>query len=194
MSDYRPTTVERRTPVGESLVTMTALTGLLWVMEVVDVLSGHRLDELGVRTRDWSDLWSVLTLPLAHANWSHLIANTLPFFVLGLLVLASATWREFVIGLVFIVLTSGLAAWLLSEPFTNTVGASGVVFGWLTYLLVRGFYTGRLSQILIAVAVFFAFGALLWGVLPGTPGVSWQGHLGGAIGGVLAARHLHKRS
>lgn len=193
MSDYRPTTTTRRTPLGESVVAMAMLTALLWVMEILDVALGHRLDALGVRSRDFSDLWSVFTLPLAHADWGHLIANTLPFFVLGLIVLASATWREFAIGGLIIVVVSGLTAWLLSPDFTNTVGASGVVFGWLTYLLVRGFYTGRASQILLAVVVFLGFGALLWGVLPGTPGVSWQGHLGGAVGGVLAARYLHKR-
>lgn len=180
-------------PLIESAVTMTSLTALLWVMEFLDVLTGHRLDGLGVRTRDWSDLWSVLTLPLAHADWTHLIANTFPFFVLGLFVLASGTVREFVVGGLIIVVVSGLTAWLFSPDFTNTVGASGVVFGWLTYLLVRGFYTGKASQILLAVVVFLGFGALLWGVLPGTPGVSWQGHLGGAVGGVLAARYLHKR-
>jgi membrane associated rhomboid family serine protease len=193
MSDYAPAKATRRTPIGDSVVVMATLTALLWVMEGLDVALGHRLDTLGVRSRDFADLWSVLTLPLAHANWSHLIANTLPFFVLGLLVLASATWREFVVGGLIIVIASGLMAWLLSPAYTNTVGASGVVFGWLTYLLVRGFYTKRPGQIVMAVLVFLAFGALLWGVLPGTPGVSWQGHLGGAVGGVLAARHLHKR-
>ncbi|RYE80338.1 MAG: rhomboid family intramembrane serine protease [Myxococcales bacterium] len=194
VSDYRRPATPGRTSLLESAVTMVALTGALWVLELLDVLSGHRLDGLGVRTRDWSDLWSVFTLPLAHADWTHLIANTLPFFVLGLFVLASGTVREFVMSGLIIVLVSGLAAWLLSPDFTNTLGASGVVFGWLTYLLVRGFYTRKGSQIFLAIVVFVGFGALLWGVLPGTPGVSWQGHLGGAVGGVLAARVLHKRA
>ena len=173
---------------------MALLTGGLWVLEFADVLSGHRLDGLGVRSRDVADLWSILTVPLAHANWAHLIANTLPFFVLGLLVLASAALREFLVAGLIIVLSSGLLAWLLSPPYTNTLGASGVIFGWLTYLLVRGFYSRRAGQIVMAAVVFLGFGAMLWGVLPSNPGVSWQGHLGGAIGGVLAARHLHKRS
>lgn len=190
--DYRPS--ERRTPLPEAILTMALLTGGLWVLEFADVLSGHRLDGLGVRSRDVADLWSILTVPLAHANWAHLIANTLPFFVLGLLVLASAALREFLVAGLIIVLSSGLLAWLLSPPYTNTLGASGVIFGWLTYLLVRGFYSGRAGQIVMAAVVFLGFGAMLWGVLPTNPGVSWQGHLGGAIGGVLAARHLHKRS
>lgn len=182
-----------RTPLGSSVVTMTALTALLWLLEGVDVATHHWLDGLGVRTRDFADLWSIFTVPLAHGSWGHLIANTMPFFVLGLLVLATGTMREFVVGGLIIVTISGLAAWAFSPAYTNTVGASGVIFGWLTYLLVRGFYSRRPGQIALAVIVFLFFGAILWGVLPGTPGVSWQGHLGGAIGGIVAARYLHRR-
>lgn len=179
--------------MGASVLTMTALTALLWLLEGVDVATHHRLDGLGVRTRDLADLWSVFTVPLAHGNWGHLVANTMPFFVLGLLVLASGTVREFVVGGLIIVTVSGLVAWGFSPAYTNTVGASGVIFGWLTYLLVRGFYSRRPGQIALAVVVFLLFGAILWGVLPGTPGVSWQGHLGGAVGGIVAARYLHRR-
>ena len=90
-------------------------------------------------------------------------------------------------------MASGLAIWLFSPPGSITLGASGIVFGWLTYLLVRGFYSGSFAQIGIGVVVFLVYGGILWGVLPSDAGVSWQGHLGGAVGGVLAARWLHGR-
>ena len=89
--------------------------------------------------------------------------------------------------------SSGLFAWLLSPPHTVTIGASGLVFGWLAYLLVRAVFTRNTAQIVIAVAVLVVYGSLLWGVLPTQPGVSWQAHLGGALGGALAARLLHGR-
>ncbi len=193
MTARTPELVRGRTSLASSVMTMTVLTALLWFLEGVDVMTHHWLDGLGVRARDFADLWSIFTVPLAHGSWGHLLANTLPFFVLGLLVLATGTAREFVVGGVIMVVISGLVAWGFSPAYTNTVGASGVIFGWLTYLLVRGFYSRRPGQIVLALVVFIFFGAILWGVLPGTPGVSWQGHLGGAIGGIVAARYLHRR-
>ena len=89
---------------------------------------------------------------------------------------------------------SGAFVWVLSPPGSLTLGASGVVFGWLTYLLVRGFFSRSAGQIALAVLVFVLYGGILWGVLPGTVGVSWQGHLGGAVGGALAAWWLHRRA
>jgi membrane associated rhomboid family serine protease len=89
---------------------------------------------------------------------------------------------------------SGLFAWCFSAPGTITLGASGIVFGWLAYLLVRGLFTKRLHDILIAIIVFLIYGSVLWGVLPGAAGVSWQAHLGGAVGGVISASRLARHS
>ena len=101
--------------------------------------------------------------------------------------------RTFWIATLASILVSGLFAWLLSAPNTVTAGASGLIFGWLTFLLVRGLFNRNWKQILIAAAVFGFFGGMLWGVFPTLPGVSWQGHLGGAVGGVLAAWWLQRR-
>ena len=114
------------------------------------------------------------------------------FLVLGVLVYLSGTGR-FVWTTLISAIVSGLTAWLLAPPGSITAGASGVIFGYLTYLLVRGFYSRKIGQILLAVVVFAIYGTVLLGVLPGTPGVSWQGHLGGAVGGVLSAWWLHGR-
>ncbi len=103
-------------------------------------------------------------------------------------------WRRWAWATLVIIVASGLAIWLFSPPGSITLGASGIVFGWLTYLLVRGFYSGSFAQIGIGVVVFFVYGGILWGVLPSDAGISWQGHLGGAVGGVLAAKWLHGRA
>lgn len=181
--------VER--PLGAAAL-MGALLGLLWLLEIVDQLSGNALDEFGIRARDLDGLPFVFTAPFLHFGFDHLISNSLPFFVLGLLVLLGGLAR-WVWSTVITVLSSGLTAWLLTPANHLIAGASGLIFGWLTYLLVRGIYSRDLRQILIGLAVLISYGGVLWGVLPGQDGVSWQGHLGGAVGGVLAARVLHRR-
>ncbi|MGO1973639.1 MAG: rhomboid family intramembrane serine protease [Propionibacteriaceae bacterium] len=172
---------------------MGALLALLWVLEIVDQASGNALDEFGIRAREVDGLPYVFTAPFLHFGFDHLTSNSLPFFVLGVLVLLGGLAR-WVWSTLITVLSSGLTAWLLTPANSIIAGASGVIFGWLTYLLARGIYSRDIKQILISVAVLIFYGGVLWGVLPGQAGVSWQGHLGGALGGVLAARLLHRRS
>ena len=142
--------------------------------------------------RDEAELPQIFSAPLLHFGFEHLAANSLPFLVLGVLVRMTGR-RAFWIATLIAVVASGLAAWLMSAPGTVTAGASGLVFGWLTYLLVRGLFNGDWVQILIAAAVFGFFGGMLWGVFPTMAGVSWQAHLGGVLGGVLAAWWLNRR-
>ncbi len=166
---------------------------LLWLIELVDQITRLSLDAFGIRSWQVDSLPGVFAAPLLHAGWPHLMANTLPFAVLGFLVLLAGTVRALVATL-WSVVVSGATAWLLSPPTTLTVGASGLIFGWLTYLLSRGLFTRDGKQIALAVVIFIVYGGVLWGVLPSAPGVSWQAHLGGAVGGVLAAWWLHRRN
>ena len=179
-------------PFVRSAVVMAALLGLLYVLEALDSLSGHALDAYGVRARDVDGLPEIFTAPLLHAGWDHLLGNSLPFFGFGLLVLLGGVARWVVSSLVSVV-SSGLAAWALTPAGTVVLGASGLIFGWFTYLLARGIWTRRPGQVALAVVILLVYGGLLWGVLPGRPGISWQAHLGGAVGGVLAARLIHRR-
>lgn len=187
MPSTRPVTPERRRPTpGGAAVVMGLAVALLWGLEIVDQSSGNSLDAYGIHPRTEQGLWEILTAPLLHFGWGHLLSNTVPFFVLGLLILVSGV-KEWLVATAAAVLCSGLLVWLIAPDRSVTAGASGVVFGWLTYLLVRGFFTRRPGQILLAVVVFAFYGGVLLGALPGQAGVSWQGHLGGAIGGLLAA-------
>ncbi|MGO4957111.1 rhomboid family intramembrane serine protease [Luteococcus sp. Sow4_B9] len=162
----------------------------MWILEALDTVTFHALDQLGIRSWDPGQLWGLLTAPWLHFGWQHLANNSVPLLVLGFLVALSGARRWLATTLV-VAATSGIAAWLFSPPGTMTLGASGVVFGWLTYLLTRGWWSRDWKQVLVGLVVFVVYGSILWGVLPSNPGVSWQGHLGGAIGGVLAARMLH---
>lgn len=178
--------------LGRSIVVMGGLLVLLWALEGFDTLIGGRLDWYGIHARDVDGLPGILTAPLLHAGWGHLISNSAPFFVLGLLVLLSGLARWIWSSLISIV-SSGLTAWLLTPPGTVIIGASGLIFGWLTYLLARGLWSGKIGQVLIAAAVLLFYGGMIVGIMPGAAGVSWQAHLGGAVGGVFAAWLLHRR-
>ena len=179
-------------PLGAALLMAVLLAGL-WVLEFFDQLTGERLDNLGIHAQELDGLPEIFTAPFLHAGWDHLISNSLPFWVLGFLVLLGGLARWAISSLISI-LGSGLAAWALTPADTIIVGASGLIFGWLTYLLARGLWSRSAAQIAVAVAVLVVYGSLIWGVFPGAAGVSWQAHLGGAIGGVLAAWLLHRRA
>lgn len=171
---------------------MLMLLGVLWVLELVDQASGNALDGYGIHAREVDGLPEIFSAPFLHAGWQHLVGNSVPFFVLGSLVLLGGVTRWLVSTLTSIV-SSGLCAWLLTPAGTVVLGASGLVFGWLAYLLARGVWSRRPGQVALALVVLALYGGLLWGLLPGAPGISWQAHLGGAVGGVVAARYLHRR-
>lgn len=139
----------------------------------------------------------ILVAPLLHANWQHLVANTGPALVLGFLMTLAGLSR-FIYATAIVWILGGLGTWLIGNvgahcPYvgvqceTNHIGASGLIFGWLTFLLVFGFFTRKVWEIVVGVIVLFVYGGILLGVLPGTLGVSWQGHLCGAVAGVIAA-------
>ena len=169
-----------------ALGTMLSFTAVLWVLEFYDQLTGRQLDREGIVPRDMDGLDGILWAPLLHGDLAHVAANSVPFIVFGFLVLANGIGR-FVLVTAAIWLLGGLGVWLFAPPYVPHVGMSGVIFGWLTYLLVRGFFARSGAQIVLAVVVFLVWGGVLWGVLPGQPGVSWQGHLFGALAGSVAA-------
>lgn len=160
--------------------------GVLWLSEIIDTVLNNRLDSEGIRPGSTDGLSGILFAPLLHGGFGHLIANTVPLLVLGFLVLLSGL-RQWVAVTAAVWLIGGVGTWLFGGAGTVHIGASGLVFGWLAYLIVRGFFNRQPTQILVGIAVFLMYGGALWGVLPGQPGISWQGHLFGAVGGVVVA-------
>ena len=177
---------------GTAALVMIALLAWMWLLEAVDTVSGNRLDTYGIHAQDVDGLGGIVSAPFLHAGWDHLISNSVPFFVLGFLVLLGGVARWLLSSLISII-SSGLTAWLLTPGDAIILGASGLIFGWLTYLIARGIWSRKAGQVVIAVLVLLVYGGLIFGVLPGQPGISWQAHLGGAVGGVLAAWLLHRR-
>ncbi|MGH3634070.1 rhomboid family intramembrane serine protease [Mycobacterium sp.] len=174
--------------------TIVSFVALLYVIELFDQLGGHQLDRNGIRPLETGGLWGIIFAPLLHANWQHLLANTGPALILGFLVTLAGLSR-FVWATAIVWIVGGFGTWLIGNVGspcgeTDHIGASGLIFGWLTFLLVFGFFTRSAWQVVIGIVVLFLYGGILWSAVPVLNvcgGVSWQGHLCGAIAGVLAA-------
>ena len=178
-------------------VTILTFVALLYLIEIIDQLTGHSLDRNGIRPLETDGLKGILFAPLLHADWAHLLANTIPALVLGFLVTLAGLSR-FVWATAIIWIVGGLGTWLIGglgscRMPTNHIGASGLIFGWLAFLVVFGWLTRHLWQIAVSLLVLVVYGGILWGAVPVLDrcgGVSWQGHLCGALAGVLAAYWL----
>jgi membrane associated rhomboid family serine protease len=185
---------KKRSPMLVGGATIISFVALLYIVEAFDQLNGHRFDDNGIRPLETDGLWGILFAPLLHANWAHLAANTGPALVLGFLVTLAGLSR-FLWATAIVWIVGGLGTWLignLGSPCgeTDHIGASGLIFGWLTFLLVFGFFIRSGWQIVIGLVVLVVYGGVLWGAVPVLDvcgGVSWQGHLCGGIAGVLAA-------
>jgi membrane associated rhomboid family serine protease len=162
----------------------------MWLLELLDQLVFHEaLDGLGIHPRDPSHWWGILVAPFLHGGLAHLAANTVPLLVLGWLVLLRGLLTFVTVSLT-VVIIGGLGVFLFGDPRTIHIGASGVIFGYLGYLLLRGYFDRSFLSIAIALVVAVVYGSALYGVLPGQPGVSWEGHLFGFLSGSGAARVL----
>lgn len=167
---------------------------LIWIIEILDAITNQRLDNNGVRPWTVDGLWGIVFAPVLHTDWAHLISNSVPAFVLTFVIVLSSGTTRWLEATAIVWVTAGVGTWLIGGLNTNHVGASSLIFGWVAFLVLRGFFAKKLSEIAIGLVIGAVYGYLIWGVLPTTPGVSWQGHLCGAIGGVVAAVILGRRS
>lgn len=170
----------------QAAVGVIGFTALLWAIEIVDATTDNRLDQYGVQPRSDEGLLGIVFAPLLHGGWDHLSANSVPVLVLGFLTLATGLLRG-VAATAVIWVVGGVGVWLVAGSNSVHIGASGLIFGWIVYLAIRGIVNKQLWEIALGLVVLFLYGGALWGVLPGQPGVSWQGHLFGAVGGAIAA-------
>lgn len=160
-----------------------------WVVFIVTTVFDGGLLSLGVIPRTTIGLRGILFAPFLHASLSHLIANSIPFVLLGWLVMLRDS-RHFTYVTLAAMIGSGLMAWLLGRPGSVHIGASGLIFGYLGFLMLSGWYARSLAAILLSIVVTVVWGGLILGAMPGAAGISWQAHLGGFIGGVFAARQF----
>ena len=194
--DWKSTALERTVGVRRTLRTQAIILGTLvvalWVIEAFDaVLLRGALDGWGIQPRTLTSLPAIFVAPLLHDGFGHLLANTIPLLILGWLVMVRRT-EDFFWASAIALLASGLGIWLIGGANSIHIGISGVIFGLLGFLLARGYYERSAVAIALAVVAFLFYGGMLWGVLPVQTGVSWQGHLFGFLGGVLAGYWLVK--
>jgi membrane associated rhomboid family serine protease len=185
---------EKLLQVGQILKTQFIILGslviLLWFLELIDwLLFGVNLDALGIAPRRLWGLRGILFAPFLHVGFAHLAANTLPLLVLGWFVMLRGL-REFAWVTAVSILVSGLGTWLIGPSNSVHLGASGLIFGYFGYLLLRGYFERSWPSILGSILVGLLYGGMLFGILPQGVGISWQAHLFGFIGGGLAAYWL----
>lgn len=178
--------VAQRDPRTNGLLLVAAMAALMWIVEVIDAIANHRLDQYGIVPRQISGLDGILFSPFLHSGFGHLISNTIPFLILGFVIALSGAVRVLQVT-VIVGLVAGLGVWLIAPSNTLTVGASGIVMGYATYLISRGVFSRRAFELLVGVVIAVVWGGMVLSSLLPTDGVSWQAHLFGGIGGVLAA-------
>jgi membrane associated rhomboid family serine protease len=165
---------------------LLALVGIMWAVEIVNIFDSYRLDSNGIVPRSVEHLDGIIFAPFLHESLTHIIGNTIPFVILGFVIALGGAMRLLSVTAIA-ALISGLGVWLIAPSGTDTVGASGVVFGYATYLISRGAFNRRWLEIGLGIIVALIFGGVLLADLIPQPGVSWQGHLFGGVGGVIAA-------
>jgi membrane associated rhomboid family serine protease len=186
-----PAVQTKRRQSFEGLTLLVAIVALMWIVEGLNALDGKGLDNAGgIYPRNIDHLWAIFTSPFLHENfYPHLVDNTIPLVFMGVIIALRGAARLALVTLVVIVI-GGLGTWLIAPSGTVTIGASGVVFGYATYLFTRGLFNRSLLEVLVGVVVGVVWGgALVSSVVPQS-GVSWQGHVSGAVGGVVAAALL----
>lgn len=183
------------TTVRRGAVPIVGGLAAIWIVSVVNwVVFGGGLASYGIQPLTISGLYGILFAPFLHGGLAHLTANTLGFVVLAPLTMLRKRMDFFVVTLAG-TLSSGLFSWVFGGMGTTHIGVSGVIYAYLGFLLARGFYERSWGSIALSVFIFWAFSGLLWSVFPilAGAGISWQGHLGGFLGGVLVARMLGTR-
>ena len=171
----------------EGLIVLSGVVGIMWLLEAVNSLDSNRLATSdGIYARNVDHIWAIFTAPFLHFSFQHLIANTVPFVFMGVIIALQGA-RKFLLVTLIILVIGGLGTWLIAPAGTDTAGASGVVFGYATYLFARGFFDRSAFELLTGLLVGVVWGgALLSSIVPHY-GISWQGHACGAIAGVIAA-------
>lgn len=173
-------------------VFVAAMAVAMWIVEVVDLVAGD-LDSAGIRPRDPDGLLGIALSPFLHGGFGHLLGNTIPFLILGAAIALGGLARIAAVTAI-VAVVGGIGTWIAAPAATVHIGASGLVFGFAAYLVARGAFTRRPLHVAAGLLVLAVYGTtLVLGLVP-EPGVSWQGHLFGALGGAVAARVLHRRT
>lgn len=162
------------------------MVGIMWALEIADTLLPMQLDYYGIHPRNLQRWYGILCAPFLHGNWPHLLMNTPPFIIFGGLIAIQCLSDLWIVSIIT-ALVSGIGVWLIAPVGTVTLGASGVIFGYFGFLLFRGIFERNMSSLFMSAAIAVLYGSMIFQVFPTESHISWQAHLFGFIGGILAA-------
>lgn len=168
----------------KALRSTIVLLAVFWIIQLLQII-GVDFHSYGILPRTKAGLIGIITSPFVHGNIQHLIANTVPFFILNLLLFISHP-KKAIVYLVLIWVTTGFLTWLIGRCSWH-IGASGVIYGLATFLVTSGILSKNWKLILVSIIVFVLYYGLIWGIFPSERGVSWEGHLAGFTSGILWA-------
>jgi membrane associated rhomboid family serine protease len=187
----RPDQLDKYMTQVQGLVLLGGMVLIMWVLEIINTIDSNGLDNDGIWARNFGRIWGIFTAPFLHASFQHLIANTIPLLFMGVIIALHGAKRLALVTLIVIVV-GGIGTWLIAPSHSITIGASGLVFGYATYLLVRGVFDRSVLEVFVGIVVGVVWGGALISSIVPHYGVSWQGHVCGAIGGVVAAYVLRR--
>ena len=202
MSDFEidPEPLQKPSSYWQRLTQYAWFIAGLWIIEISDrLLFGNRLEQHGIHPRDFSHWDGFIFAPFLHGSWAHLVGNSISLLILGAAILIKG-WRDLIMVSLVSALTAGLVVFVIGSAGTNHVGASSIIFGYFGFLVGMGIYQRNALSVLLAVLVVIFYGGAIFTMFPTAmaraASISWEGHLGGAIGGFLIARsrRLQKHS
>lgn len=165
--------------------------GVLWGIKLIDAIIPFDFAQLGIVPRTFKGLLGILFAPFLHANFFHLLSNTIPTFVL-LLVLLSFYKKEAPIVILLSILMGGALVWIFGRSASH-VGISGLIYSMAAFLITAGFLKKDIKSLLLSIVIIILYGGLIWGIFPGRFWVSWEGHFFGAVVGVSLAFFMFKK-
>ena len=176
---------EKNNEFLQKLILPTSVVALMWLVKIYEVIRGVKLTRWGIFPRDWDGIFGILGAPFIHSDWQHLMSNSLPMFML--LSMVMVFYRKVAIpSLVIITLFTGFIVWLFARESYH-VGASGVVYGLVSFLAWTGIFRRNLKSIVLALVILVMYGGYFHGIVPNKEGVSWESHLFGGIVGIFTA-------
>ena len=180
------TTTNKGSSFSNAFIKIIQFVLIVWVIEILNYMLGHRLSNLGIFPRTIAGLPGILLTPFLHGGLEHTAMNTVPLIVLGILISLKNHHVLFKISF-FIIVFGGLGVWIFGRPAFH-VGASGLIFGYFGYLVAQGWYARNFGSLVIAVITVFFYGSMFWGIFPIQVYISWEAHLFGFLAGIIAAR------
>ncbi|MCC0179410.1 rhomboid family intramembrane serine protease [Waterburya agarophytonicola K14] len=189
MSSYYRKPARKKSVLKEFKILIVSV-AIFWAIEIADyIIFNGSLDQYGIKPRDTAALWGILLAPMLHGGFGHLMANTVSFIPLGWLTMLQETSDFYIVSLVS-ALVGGVGVWIFGAPNSVHIGASILIYGYLGFLLLRGYFQKNIPSIILSFFVAIVYGGLIWGVFPNEVGISWEGHLFGFIGGAIAAKAI----